>query len=154
MLYWILQTIILSIVFIVLVHNLIILLKTNLTVPKVKDLVNSNSQKYERIYNTLNKNIEPNSNPNIHQNQNNNPTLNLNDNSISNEYNIRDLLPNNDTNMKNELKNFLKSQLNINEYNNHNEYNNYNNANEYNRDTSGTEIAALDSNTQIDYSDF
>jgi hypothetical protein len=146
MLYWILQTIILSILFIVLVHNLIILLKTNLTVPKVKDLVNSNSQKYEQIYNTLNNNT------NLHA------TSPTNESSISNEYTINDLLPNNNinngTNMKNELKNFLKSQLDKSECNtDYNNTNNTNNNNEYNNGL-GTEIALLDSNSQIDYSEF
>lgn len=99
MLYWIIQTIILSLLFIFLVHNLIILLKDNLTVPKVKDLVNSNKQKYENIYNVIN------SSQNISQNI----SQNANINNLNDEY-----LPKKEeteTAMKDELKNFLKRQL-------------------------------------------
>ena len=130
MLYWILQTIILSIIFIVLLHNLIILLKTNLTVPKVKDLVNSNSQKYENIYNVINKN------QNISK-----------DNSLE-EYTINELLPktdNTDSTMKNELKNFLKNQLNNSNYDNNNHDNTIN---------AGTDISTLDSFGTNAYADF
>jgi hypothetical protein len=81
------------------VHNLIILLKDNLTVPKVKDLVNSNKQKYENIYNVIN------SSQNISQNI----SQNANINNLNDEY-----LPKKEeteTAMKDELKNFLKRQL-------------------------------------------
>jgi hypothetical protein len=70
--------------------------KSTLTVPKIKDLVNSPSQKYKNIYDTISSN---------------------NHNSIS--YTEIDLLPSgneNETietnNMKDELKSFLKKQLN------------------------------------------
>lgn len=95
MLYWIIQTIILSLLFIVLLHNLIILLKDNLTVPKVKDLVNSNKQKYENIYNAIN------SSQNVSQNANVN---NMNDEYLPKKEET-------ETAMKSELKNFLKRQL-------------------------------------------
>jgi len=67
-------------------------LKSTLTVPKIKDLVNSPNQKYKNIYDTISHN--------------------------SSNYTDIDLLPtenfeNNDSNsMKNELKSFLKKQLN------------------------------------------
>ena len=48
MLSWIIQMSIISIVFIFLIHHLLSFFKTTLTVPKVKDLVNSPSQKYQR----------------------------------------------------------------------------------------------------------
>jgi hypothetical protein len=63
--------------------------KSTLTVPKIKDLVNSPNQKYQNIYDTIS-----------HK---------------STSYTDIDLLPINDssdTNMKNELKSFLKKQLN------------------------------------------
>ena len=51
MLFWVIQTTILSIIFIFVVHYLINFFKSTLTVPKIKDLVYSPSQKYENIYN-------------------------------------------------------------------------------------------------------
>jgi hypothetical protein len=65
--------------------------KTTLTVPKIKDLVNSPNQKYQNIYDIIS-----------HK---------------STSYTDNDLLPTGDivnesSNMKNELKTFLKKQLN------------------------------------------
>jgi len=100
MLSWIIQITLFSIILIFLVHHLIHFLKTTLTIPKIKDLVNSPSQKYDNIYNII-KN-KSSSNPSII------PT------SLSSEdYTLIDLLPKEEenTNMKNELKNFLKSTL-------------------------------------------
>jgi glycogen synthase len=90
MLVWIIQISIISIVFIFVVHYLISFFKNTLTVPKIKDLVNSPSQKYQDIFNTIS-----------HSNQN------------SNQYTSIDLLPTADSgSMKDELKSFLKKQLN------------------------------------------
>jgi len=95
MLSWIIQITIISIILIFLVHHLIDFFKSTLTVPKIKDLVNTPVQKYENMYNIINQNKPANNN------------LELN-----NEYTLIDLLPKKDeTNMKSELKNFLKSQL-------------------------------------------
>jgi hypothetical protein len=65
--------------------------KSTLTVPKIKDLVNSPNQKYQNIYDTIS-----------HK---------------SNSYTNIDLLPNSDLieeqhSMKDELKSFLKKKLN------------------------------------------
>jgi len=93
---WIIQISIISIIFIFLVHHLLMFFKTTLTVPKIKDLVNSPTQKYQNIYDTIS-----------HK-------------SNSNSYTAIDLLPpGTDTalpddmniNMKDELKSFLKKQL-------------------------------------------
>ncbi len=76
--------------------------KTTLTVPKIKDLVNSPNQKYKNIYDTIN-----------HNSYNSN-----NSNNSSFGYTDIDLLPSDTTevaqvnSMKNELKSFLKKQLN------------------------------------------
>ena len=89
MLTWIIQISIISIIFIFLVHHLIMFFKSTLTVPKIKDLVNSPNQKYQNIYDTIS-----------HK---------------STSYTDIDLLPINDSSdmtMKNELKSFLKKQLN------------------------------------------
>jgi hypothetical protein len=119
MLYWVIQITIISIVLIFLIHHLIIFFKSTLTVPKIKDLVNAPTQKYENMYNVINN-----------QKSYNNPNL-------DNEYSLIDLLPKHEeTNMKSELKNFLKSQLNSSKTNgsdistldsmsNNNSYSNY-----------------------------
>ena len=98
MLSWIIQITIISVILIFLVHHLIIFFKTTLTVPKIKDLVNSPNHEYKNMYEI----IKNNSNS-----TNNSDTLNSSIN-----YSLIDLLPNKDeTSMKNELKNFLKKQL-------------------------------------------
>jgi len=73
--------------------------KSTLTVPKIKDLVNSSEQKYQKIYDTLSTNGNGNTNGN------------------ANSYTAIDLLPSSfindaDSSMKDELKSFLKKQLN------------------------------------------
>jgi len=100
MLYWSLQITILSIIFIFLIHHLIHFFKSTLTVPKIKDLVNTPNQKYENMYNI------------ISQNNNNNNHNNSDNSTESISYTEIDLLPKpNVENMKNELKSFLKEQL-------------------------------------------
>lgn len=98
MLGWILQIAIISFIFIYLVHHLITFLTSTLTVPKIKDLVNSPIKKYENIFNTI-------------EHTNNCSYIN------NNSYTNIDLLPVTTTeadnnSMKDELKNFLKKQLN------------------------------------------
>lgn len=111
MLSWIVQITIISFILIFLIHHLINFFKSTLTVPKIKDLVNTPIQKYENIYNIINN-----------SNQKNNINIDKN-----NDYTLIDLLPKsddsvvkNELNMKNELKNFLKSQLNNSNTNNYN----------------------------------
>lgn len=112
MLAWIIQISIVSFIFIFLVHHLIGFFKTTLTVPKIKDLVNSPSQKYKNIFDTINTNLYTNSYTNLN-------TENFNtENTNTNSYTAIDLLPTSDFNaspkdaMKDELKSFLKKQLN------------------------------------------
>jgi len=67
-----------------------------LTVPKIKDLVNAPTQKYENIYNVLSHHSD----------------INQNTSKIDNLfYKDMELLPKPQNDMKNELKNFLKEQL-------------------------------------------
>lgn len=96
MLFWIIQVSIISITFILLVHHLLMFFKSTLTVPKIKDLVNLPNQKYQNIFNTISDN-------------NMSDTTNIN-----NLYTDIDLLPTNTNSMKDELKMFLKKQLNNN----------------------------------------
>ena len=106
MLAWIIQISIVSLIFIFLVHHLIGFFKTTLTVPKIKDLVNSPSQKYQHIFDTINTNSNTNSYTNTSLGVEN-----------SNSYTAIDLLPSAEINaapkdsMKDELKSFLKKQL-------------------------------------------
>jgi hypothetical protein len=76
-----------------------------LTVPKIKDLVNSPNKKYESMYNTI-KNYERNKSSEINSNESSSR--------VEEDYTLIDLLPPTNENkptMKNELKNFLKKQL-------------------------------------------
>lgn len=100
MLSWVIQITVISIILIFLVHHLINFFKATLTVPKIKDLVNSPNQKYENIYNILKK---PSKDPEYSESGGY---------SDQKEYTLIDLLPKTDEpSMKNELKNFLKKQL-------------------------------------------
>lgn len=96
MLAWLIQISIISIVFIFLVHHLIGFFKSTLTVPKIKDLVNTPSQKYQNIFDTLS-----------HKNNNSFTDLDLlpTDSSLLK-------IPDSSNSMKDELKSFLKKQFN------------------------------------------
>ena len=105
MLSWILQISIISIIFIFLVHHLLCFFKTTLTVPKMKDLVNSPIKKYQDIFDTIS-----NSNTNLNSNTNFNKYL-----PSDGDYTDINMLPTENssgTDMKDELKSFLKKQLN------------------------------------------
>lgn len=104
MLIWIIQCIILSVIFILILHNLICYFKDTLTIPKIKDLISSPSLKYENIYNIISSSNTPH-NQSHNQSQN---ALNTHSGGFANndDENI--------TSMKNELKTFLKSQLQMN----------------------------------------
>jgi hypothetical protein len=99
MLSWIIQISLISIIFIFLVHHLLMFFKTTLTVPKIKDLVNSPHQKYQNIYDIISNNSPSGGYTDIE--------LLPNDNFVNTELNT----------MKNELKSFLKKQLNGNNEN-------------------------------------
>jgi hypothetical protein len=140
MLSWVIQITVISIILIFLVHHLINFFKSTLTVPKIKDLVNTPTQKYENIYNILKKNTNTSINPAYHgysEYKNNSvPEENL-------DYTLIDLLPTKEEpSMKNELKNFLKKQL-------HKSSGNVNN-----RDINGTSVTSLDSSEMSNFSPF
>jgi hypothetical protein len=145
MLSWILQITIISIVLIFLVHYLFNFFKSTLTVPKIKDLVNSPTQKYESMFNIISKNNSKTYNKKDHNDDNNTFNNDYNDNDNNNEYTLTDLLPTQETktDMKNELKNFLKKQMNP--TNDVKSSNNINNT---------TSISALDSMMSNSYSEF
>ena len=115
MLSWVIQITVISIILIFLVHHLINFFKSTLTVPKIKDLVNTSNKKYENMYNiiqnNLNNDLKNDLNKNFEIKQNTSEISSLN-----NDYTLIDLLPKpveqEQPSMKNELKNFLKKQLN------------------------------------------
>jgi len=82
MLPWIIQISVISLILIVLVHYLFTFFKTNLTIPKVKDLVNKPIKQYEELFDTMKETNIVVETPKISMESN--------------------------ENMKNELKNYLK----------------------------------------------
>lgn len=122
---WIIQISIISIIFIYLVNHLITFFKSTLTIPKIKDLINTSNQKYQNIYDTISHNQNDHSYTsidllpktsvyNVENNigENNNGENNIGGNNIG-ENNIGESNVGNNS-MKNELKSFLKKQLNDN----------------------------------------
>ena len=106
MLTWIIQIIFISILFIFLVHHLILFLKNTLTTPKIKDLVTYSNKKYENIYSIINSSQSTDISK-----LNTNYANNFQDGS---DIQSLPILSTNDipsSSMKDELKNFLKSQL-------------------------------------------
>lgn len=95
MIAWIFQIIIGSFLFIFLVHHLIGFLKSTLTIPKIKDLVDSPSEKYKNIYAQLSNKT------NLQQQQQQPEQSNV-------PADVKD------NNMKQDLKSFFKKQLSVN----------------------------------------
>jgi hypothetical protein len=131
MLSWIIQATVISIVLIFLVHHLFNFFKSTLTVPKIKDLVNTPTQKYDNMFSIISKGNYDNNNLVSNTNSNTNFSDNY-------EYTMKDLLPKPENDMKSELKNFLKKQLNTND----------------SLSTNSTSISALDSMMSNSYSEF
>jgi flagellar basal body-associated protein FliL len=106
MLEWIIQISIISLILIILIHYLFTFFKTNLTIPKVKDLVDKPQKQYEILFNTMK---ETDSN---FKNKNDTIIDKKIDTNIDSE------------NMKNELKNYLKELSGNKTPNNNNNNNN------------------------------
>jgi hypothetical protein len=113
---WIIQATFISLIFILLIHHLIQILKDTLTYPKVKDLVNVPTKKYENIYNMINQDqgqpvqssdTTPSDSTPIH-------SLDIYTDKLLPDIEIKKPADTaNDNNMKNELKNFIKKQQNV-----------------------------------------
>jgi hypothetical protein len=101
MLPWIIQMSIISLILIVLVHYLFTFFKTNLTIPKVKDLVNKPRKQYEALFDTM-KDTTIHHRISEPEYTNMNTNMNMNDNVKS------DVSKSESISMKNELKNYLK----------------------------------------------
>ena len=95
MLPWIIQMSVISLILIVLVHYLFTFFKTNLTIPKVKDLVNKPQKQYEALFDTMKETT-------IHHSMPETEYTNIKDNVKS------DVSKSESISMKNELKNYLK----------------------------------------------
>jgi hypothetical protein len=129
MLAWIIQISLISIILIFLVHHLLMFFKTTLTVPKIKDLVDSPNQKYQSIFNIISStNLNPADHPTNSLGQNSYTSIDL----LPSDLVPSDLVPSDlvssgseilssnflidsletSKTMKNELKSFLKQRLN------------------------------------------
>jgi len=124
MLFWIIKVSITSLIFILIVHNIIQFLKETLTIPKVKDLVNIQNEKYQDIYNTINKHDTREIDIDIDIDINNSPPPSANIsgttdissipttmNTENTENTLPKIKPDDAIDMKNELKSFMKKQL-------------------------------------------
>lgn len=119
---WIIQTTLFSILFILIIHYLYDFLKLNLTSPLVKDLARTQSNKYDEIYNIIKSSNEriPNAPKTIAQQESESSFLTTANTPSSYEdlYTIQRpvdssfLKPDTNLDMKSELKQFLKSQMN------------------------------------------
>jgi hypothetical protein len=106
MITWIIQTTIFSLILIFLIHYLIIYFTNTLTVPKIKYLENDAHKKYESIYNIIAK--KNNSDLEIFEKNN----CDVYNNDSTTDIHSLPININNTDEMKNELKSFLKNQLN------------------------------------------
>ena len=99
---------IVSIILIFLVHHLLVFFKTNLTTPKIKDLVYAPAQKYDAIFNSI-----KNGSGNISSDGSSISSGSGSSGSGSSGTNILDLPLDESTtiDMKNELKQFMKKQF-------------------------------------------
>ena len=91
MIYWTIKWIFISFILIFLIHYLYSFLKTMLTVPKVRDLVNKPLSRYDEIIST--------------KNANKNATKNAAETTTKDDANPENTI--NNDNMQNELTNFL-----------------------------------------------
>jgi hypothetical protein len=109
MLTWIIQTTIFSFILIFLIHYLIIYFTNTLTVPKIKYLENDAHKKYESIYNIISEKNKTEIDKKEILEKNNYDEYN---NDSTTDIHSLPITINNPDEMKNELKSFLKNQLN------------------------------------------
>jgi hypothetical protein len=106
--WWFIQNILFSISLIVILHYLYIYFETTLTAPKVKDLIHCPKQKYKSLFDTIHKNLDNSKSISSAHLQSNH--LGIPD--TSELYDTKDIIPSsassNPTDMKNDLKTFLR----------------------------------------------
>ena len=120
MLLWSIQISVTSIILIFLVHHLIVFFKNTLTIPKIKDLVNGPIQKYENMYEIIHSSKNMNTNIDTLDGETNGTPIHTLDELIpkntSQERPLNNIVPNIPNSelksMKDELKTFLKKQMN------------------------------------------
>jgi hypothetical protein len=113
MFFWTIQITTMSILLIFLVHHLFVFFMTQLTVPKVKDMVYAPAQKYEEIYRKISQNVGRNDsdmNTYTADSADSETEKNTRLNSLSSQTQIQSHSQP-QSSMKNELKNFLKDKL-------------------------------------------
>ncbi len=93
MLIWIVKQIVISLLIIVLAHSIYVFLQSNLTTPKIRDLVDKPIKQYSEIYNNIDS-------------KTNNKNDELNDLSSKNKI-INNEDKSNNVNMKHELQEYL-----------------------------------------------
>ncbi len=93
MLIWIVKQIVISLLIIVLAHSIYVFLQSNLTTPKIRDLVDKPIKQYSEIYNNIDS-------------KTNNKNDEVNDLSIKNKI-INNEDKSNNVNMKHELQEYL-----------------------------------------------
>lgn len=111
---WTIKASIISVVFIFLIHNIYGFFKNTLTVPKTKDLVNSPTKQYEHIFQTLNRNASlPTSSSSSDAYSMLPSDIDIQSATVNPYTTPSEPKPTNSgTSMKNELKKYLKKQLN------------------------------------------
>jgi cobalamin biosynthesis protein CobT len=121
MLFYILKIIIISLILILILHNLYICLINTLTVPKIKDLIDTPNKKYQEIFEKINNDINnsneigENYNQNCNENYNNNENYNEN---YNNNENYNENYNNNENYNGNYNENFNNNQNeNLEKYN-------------------------------------
>ena len=111
MIYWIIKISIISIIFILIVHNILHFLRDTLTIPKIRDLVHAPNEKYERIYNIINTNHTTPHIPAQPSAKTNAATPIDSIPAISSDTPKPDISSQTKQSMKDELKNFMKSHI-------------------------------------------
>jgi len=116
MLLWTIQISVTSIILIFLVHHLIVFFKNTLTIPKIKDLVNGPIQKYENMYEIIHSSKNMNTNIDTLDGETNGTPIHTLDELIpknTSQERPLNIVPNSELkSMKDELKTFLKKQMN------------------------------------------
>lgn len=111
---WTIKASIISVVFIFLIHNIYGFFKNTLTVPKTKDLVNSPTKQYEHIFQTLNRNASLPASSSSSDAYSMLPSdIDIQSATVNPYTATSEPKPTNSgASMKNELKKYLKKQLN------------------------------------------
>ena len=112
MILWVLKVTLISFILILVVHSLIGFFRNTLTVPKLKDLVNGPTKKYENMYKTMSDHSMTDHPMSDHPMSDCTPIDVIYDRT---EHNNRtnDNHESNNTSMKDELKDYLRKQLSV-----------------------------------------